>query len=416
MADAYARMSGDGRRGLGASGLRPDQRADRDRRGGEEPHAAARAGGGGDRAAVELLRRPGGARPFGGCGAGAPSTIPPVPTLPPCGRSIRPGPTGARSCSTCHSPCRPRKCPRTMSSPRSHPPSASLRERSSASRRCWRPRRRRCSSPAAVRAVPVAEQPPGTPARCWRRARRGPRASDRLRLAARGGSLDRGVGPRRRAGLRPDMWTTRERALVGPGATVVQVATGRRGVEVDLHHGGSGPISGRGASSTCSARSPSRRRGRRLDQLGGERRGEPAGDVERPRVAREQALGDRARSPAARRVCSASSSSSRRAAARARGRRRTPARSAAASSAGERSITRLGDAGGPAPDGRAGTRHRRAPSAACTSSGRLSTTVRRCSTARPVRAAHGVRGGRPAATCDPLGDRADGRAERRPGR
>ena len=51
MADAYARMTRPGRGADRAPGLRADQRDDRHRRGGQEPHAAARAGGRGDAAA-----------------------------------------------------------------------------------------------------------------------------------------------------------------------------------------------------------------------------------------------------------------------------------------------------------------------------------------------------------------------------
>ena len=142
------------------------------------------------------------------------------------------------------------------------------------------------------------------------------------------------------------------------------------------------------------------------DQLGGQRRGEAAGDAERPRVAGEQAVRDgRGREQRARRRRPARAAPARRRGRR--GRRRTPgAARRRASGPAPRPRRRRGRGGASA--GTAGSSAAGA-GAAWTSSGRLSTTVRRSLDGRPVRAddVGGGRGGR----VHPLGHRADGRGQ-----
>ena len=126
MADAYARVSG----GLGVlsrpPGPWPDQRDDRDHRGGQEPHPDAGSRRRGHRAPVQLPHRPARPRESRRRGPGADHVA-------GLGRR-RPGPrlphrherAPDRRCSTCRSTCRP---PRRR--PRSTCPSAPPRRRRS---------------------------------------------------------------------------------------------------------------------------------------------------------------------------------------------------------------------------------------------------------------------------------------------
>ena len=191
---------------------------------------------------------------------------------------------------------------------------------------------------------------PLRPSTCRRTARRasGPRAAIRPRDLVGAGS--RRVAPAERVSDR----RARSRAT-SPSTprSTGRCAPSASGVEVDLHDRGVRRRSAcRAASSTCSARSPSRRRGRRRRSA---RR--PAARRSRRRrpsdhgLPCEQALAPRPRSRAARRTRSASARRLAAPARRARrGRRRTPAARAAASSAGELARRRRRRAG-PAPAG-----------------------------------------------------------------
>ena len=146
------------------------------------------------------------------------------------------------------------------------------------------------------------------------------------------------------------------------------------------------------------------------DQLGGDRRGEAAADVEVERVAAEQPARDRRGGEQRARCASASARSGSRAAARA-----APGQEHRAARAREQ----VGQPPRPPPAaatgaGRRGRRRRPRPgpvySAACTSSGSPSTTVRRSATA--VRQARASVGHRRRGGVQPLGHRADGRGQR----
>ena len=123
------------------------------------------------------------------------------------------------------------------------------------------------------------------------------------------------------------------------------------------------------------------------DQLGGQRRGEPAGDVERPRVAGKSPL--RHRRGGQQRAAPPRPASSDLGAARARAPR--PAMNTGRRGAGEqrRPARATAVAAGRRQPARHGGRRRRSGRrpAACTSSGRLSRTVRRSAAAAPARAA-----------------------------
>ena len=176
-------------------------------------------------------------------------------------------------------------------------------------------------------------------------------------------------------------------------------------VEVDLHH----PRSRADQRAVprrphVQGAAPADDQVRVADQLGGQGRGEPAGDPERPRVAGEQAVRDgrgreqRSGGGAERPQLAAGRA---RAAARdehgALRRREQPGDS---STAAGRTGPRRGTAG----------RGTSGAGAACTSSGRLSTTVRRCSrpSGRPGRRRRPPTSG----VCHPLGHRADGGHQR----
>ena len=137
----------------------------------------------------------------------------------------------------------------------------------------------------------------------------------------------------------------------------------------------------RGAWSTCSARSPSRRRGRR-------RRSAPRPAARRTRRRSPATTGRRRTGRSRRRTSPAARPMRRRARAAPPARPRAPRPATntgrcAASQQGVRSAATASAAGRTAGEGRHRGGAWRSPgaSAACTSSGRLSTTVRRCSTA-----------------------------------
>ena len=206
-----------GGRGDGPPGLRPHQRDDRHHRGGQEPHPAARPRRRGDRAALELLRRPGRAGPRGGRGARSASRPATARWRRRPRRSLWHATSGVPSCSTCRWTCRPRRRPVGR-----RPCSGSHLPRRHRTPTTW-PRLRRPSSGPGARSswpgeVPGAARAPlegvaerygallATSAVARGLFRRQPLVARRLRRLrlAPGGRADRGRRPDRRLGLRAE--------------------------------------------------------------------------------------------------------------------------------------------------------------------------------------------------------------------
>ena len=135
MADAYARMSGTVAALSRAPGMRADQRDDRHRRGGQEPHAAARAGRRGrpSRGPTSTSTRRRWRRAVGAVAdarhVAGDAVADAVAACRPAART-----SGARCCSTCRWTCRPRGA----AGRRRRPAGAAASRAAAADRRTWR--------------------------------------------------------------------------------------------------------------------------------------------------------------------------------------------------------------------------------------------------------------------------------------
>ena len=241
MADAYARMSGGVGGGQPAPGVRPDQRADRHHRGGEEPHAAGGRGGRGDvsrgRTSSSTSRR--WPRRSARCRCGSTRA----------GDAVGAGRRGGRDRGRDERrvvllnlplDVQGRRTPRRRSRPRRRRPAGGSAATTPTASGGWptrcAPRGGRCSSPAAARGARLPRGArgrwPSAAARCWR-----PRPSPRgCSAAARGRSTCPAGSPSPLAaelisgadlivgwGCALNMWTMRHGRLIADDAVVVQV-------------------------------------------------------------------------------------------------------------------------------------------------------------------------------------------------